>query len=49
MIVPEGGRLRAGERDAPGQQRLVVLEARGFGQGGEQAAPSATRTPSGAV
>ena len=38
MIVLEGGRLVAGERDAPGQERLVVLEARGAGQRGKESA-----------
>ena len=36
MIVLEVGRLLSGECDAPGQQRLVVLDARGLGQLGEQ-------------
>ena len=38
MIVLEKGRLVRGEVDAPGQQRLVVFEARCFGQRGEQRA-----------
>ena len=36
MIVLEVGRLLSGECDAPGQQRLEVLDARGVGQLGEQ-------------
>lgn len=38
MIVIEAGRLLAGERDVPGQQCFIVLEARGLGQHGEQRA-----------